>query len=97
MVRRLPTNEELETFSTAVPWRQIEEVKETFNQRLSELSDEATEDSLPIEDLSEAAGIPITVFHNSTQSGNSIIGEINGTAPFIGELRKCAFSQPAAS
>ena len=95
MVCALPSNEELESFSTAVPWRQIEEVKERFNQRLSELADVATYESLPLEDLSRAADIPITLFHNSTQLGNSIIGEINGRRLLLASFVSARFrNQP---
>ncbi len=74
----LPSNEELEAHSAAVSWRQIEELKEKFNQRLNQLEETTTADELPLEDLSRSTGIPIKTFHNSTQAGNSIYGEING-------------------
>ena len=74
----LPSNEDLEAYSDAVHWRLIEETKLGFNHRLQELADAATDDELPLDDLSRAAGIPLTTFYNSTESGNSIIGEFNG-------------------
>ena len=74
----LPSNEELETYSEAVPWRQVEEAKERISQRVQELSAIATDDNLPLKDFADATGIPITTQHSSIQSGNSIIGEIGG-------------------
>ncbi len=74
----LPSNDELEAYSSTVPWSDIEDQKRRFNQRLKELASSTTDDSLPLEDLSNSTGIPISTFHSSTESGNSILGEING-------------------
>lgn len=74
----LPSNDELEAFSSAVPWSQIEDQKRHFNQKLKELADTTTDDSLPLEDLAKSTGFPITTHHNSYESGNSILGTASG-------------------
>lgn len=79
----LPANEEVESFGRAVSWRQIEDAKERFNKRLKELSEAAVDDNLPLKDLAQSTGIPITTFHSSTETGNSIVGEIGGRAVLL--------------
>jgi len=74
----LPSNDELEAYSSAIPWSDIEDQKRRFNQRLKDLASTTTDDSLPLEDLADSAGIPVSTFHQSTESGNSILGNING-------------------
>ncbi len=74
----LPSNDELEAYSSAIPWSAIEDQKRRFNQRLKELATEKNDDSLPLEDLADSTGIPISTFHDSTESGNSILGHVNG-------------------
>lgn len=74
----LPSNDELEAYSSAIPWSDIEDQKRRFNQRLKELAESTTDDSLPLEDLADSTGIPISTFHPSTESGNSILAEVNG-------------------
>lgn len=74
----LPSNDELEAYSSAISWLDIENQKRRFNRRLKELAETTSDDALPLDDLSEATGIPISTFHSSTESGNSIIGHVNG-------------------
>ena len=78
MSNPLPSNDELEAFSAAIDWHKLEDVKQRFNQRLRELGETAIDDSLPLDDLSKFSGVPLSTVHNSTQSGNSIFGEISG-------------------
>lgn len=78
MITPLPSNDELEAFSEAVPWSEIEAQKRGFNRKLKQLADSASDDSLPLEELSDAAGIPVSTFHQSLEQGNSILGHIDG-------------------
>lgn len=73
----LPSNDELEAFSTAVPWSTVEDQKRHFNQKLKELADKTEDDSLPLEDFAKSTGFPITTYHDSHETGNSILGNIN--------------------
>lgn len=74
----LPSNEELEAFSAEVPWTAIEEQKRQFNRKLKELATDSSDDTLPLEALADAIGIPVTTFDNDVQHGNSILGHNNG-------------------
>jgi len=74
----LPSNEDLEAYSSAIPWSDIEDQKRRFNQRLKDLASTTTDDSLPLEDLADSTGISISTFHDSLDSGNSILGNVNG-------------------
>lgn len=82
----LPSNDELEAFSAAVPWSKIEDQKRRFNERLKELAETATDDTLPLDDLADAAGIPLKTYHHSTESGNSIIADVDGHQYLIGSF-----------
>ena len=80
----LPSNDELEAFSSAIPWSQIEDYKQRFNQQLKELAEDSTDDNLPLENLASATGIPITTYHHSQESGNSILGQVNSHQFMLG-------------
>lgn len=82
----LPSNDELEAFSLAVPWSQIEDQKRQFNQRLKELAATVTDDSLPLDDLADSVGLPLKTYHKSTESGNSIVAQYEGREYLLGSF-----------
>ena len=79
----LPSNDELEAFSSAVPWSQIEDQKHRFNQRLKELAEITPDDSLPLDDLAQSTGFSVTTYHDSTETGNSILATTNQHAHLL--------------
>lgn len=72
----LPSNDELEAMSSAVPWSQIEDQKRRFNEKLKDLASTTTNDSLPLETLADTIKIPIKTYHDSLEVGNSILGQV---------------------
>lgn len=82
----LPSNEVVEAYSSAVSWEQIEQQKRRFNGKLKELAQDSEDDSLPLEDLSEATGIPITTLYPDSEKGNVILGHINGKQYMLGSF-----------
>lgn len=82
----LPTNDEIYAYSRAVPWKAVEQHKRRFNERLKELMKDAGEHDLPLEDLADAAGIPLTLMYQDSQKGNVILGQIGDTSFVIGSF-----------
>ncbi|MCU0511668.1 MAG: hypothetical protein MUE40_03765 [Anaerolineae bacterium] len=78
----LPTNDEIIAYSDSVPWKGIEQAKRRFNERLKELLKTAQDDSLPLDDLSQAAGIPVTLLYEDASKGNVLLGHL-GDRPFV--------------
>lgn len=73
----LPTNEVLEDYSHAVPWRDVEQAKRRFNDQLRHLSTRIVDDQLPLEELAAATRIPLSLLYpDDTQGGNVILGHI---------------------
>lgn len=79
----LPSNQDLEAYSEAVPWQRIEESKRAFNKRMRALARSTSPDELPLEDLSDAAGFPISAYYESSDRGNVLLGHINGRAQIM--------------
>ena len=66
----LPSNEDLEAYSSAVPWQLIEQQKEQFNQILQN-------DTFSLEAVAEAIGAPVTTYSDIEQPdiGNAILAQ----------------------
>lgn len=82
----LPTNEVVEAYSLAVSWEDIEQQKRRFNEKLKKLASESDDDTLPLEALADATGIPITTLFSDSEKGNVILGHINGTQYMLGSF-----------
>ncbi len=88
MDSRLPSNADLVEYSAALPWREIEQQKRKFNQTLAQALSETPGDSLPVERLSEAVGVPVTTYYDDgdARGGNVILAEINGRRHVLGAV-----------
>lgn len=82
----LPTNGVVEAYSEAVSWNKIEQQKRRFNDKLKELAKTSTDDHLPLEDLADAAGIPISTLYPDSEKGNVILGHANGHRYMLGSF-----------
>jgi len=82
----LPSNDEIEAFSKAVPWASIEEQKQRFNEKLKHLASAATDDTLPLADLADATGIPVSTHRNENDQGNIILGHLDGRDYVLGSF-----------
>jgi len=76
MENPLPANEDIINYGQAVPWEAIEQQKRRFNERLKQLSKEIDDDEVPLDDLSRATGIPITLLYDDTAGGNVLLGHV---------------------
>lgn len=62
----LPSNEELLAFSETIHWKTIEQHKRAFNQAVDELAaDPQTSNTLNLERLSEAVGVPVRTYFDA--------------------------------
>lgn len=96
MVISLPANEEIIAFGEAVPWKRIEQHKRRFNEKLKSLRDTAAGDELPLDILSEAAGIPLKLYYDDSSRGNVLLAEIGGKAFVLGSFvsQRYRFGEP---
>lgn len=82
----LPSNDDVIAYSQIVPWREIEHQKRRFNERLHQLSQTSIDDTLPLEDLADAAQIPLSVMHTNSDKGNVILAHVDGRAHIMGSF-----------
>lgn len=82
----LPSNEKLQQISAAMPWQDIEAQKRKFSQTIRMLTADASLESLPLEQLSDVVGVPITTYYdpNDTKGANVILAHINGHQHVLG-------------
>ncbi len=80
----LPSNETLFAYSADAPWREIERQKRQFNRVLESLVSEGYDGELPIEQLSDAIGAPVSTYFDPAHSehGNILMAHLNGR-PFV--------------
>ncbi len=78
METALPSNPELEAFSAAVPWDEIERQKRAFNAALDDLAEHSDDDSLPLDALSQIVGAAVTFYNGDSEHSN-------GAGVFLGE------------
>ncbi|MDX2162777.1 MAG: hypothetical protein SF162_15770 [bacterium] len=85
----LPSNETLLAFSTDVPWAEIERQKRQFNRALETLIEQAHPGALPLDDMADAVGVPLSAHHDQAddaalERGNIILAHQNGRAYVMG-------------
>ena len=80
----LPSNEEIEAYGKAVPWKALESQKRRFNERLKQLAATAKDDELPLDELSNAVGVPITTAYPSSEHGNVFLANVGGRTFMLG-------------
>jgi hypothetical protein len=84
----LPSNETLIAFSEAFPWQEVERQKRQFNKALEALNQDTSNDSLPLDRLSEAVGTPIRPHFETDdpRSANVFLAQKNGHAHVLGSI-----------
>jgi hypothetical protein len=83
----LPTNDTLIEFSSAVLWKDIERRKRSFNRALETLTAESGDGPLPLDELSEAVGVPVTTYDDGgTDDANILLANENGHRYILGSV-----------
>lgn len=82
----LPENDVVEAYSSAVDWQQIEQQKRRFNEKLKELAKISENDDLPLEELADATGIPLSTLYPDSKKGNIILGHVNDKKYMLGSF-----------
>jgi hypothetical protein len=83
----LPTNDTLTAFSSAVHWQDIERRKRSFNRALEALVADTSSDDLPLEQLSDAVGVPVTAYADADTNGaNVLLANENGRRYILGSV-----------
>lgn len=92
----LPSNEEIVAYSQAVPWKQIEQAKRRFNDALKQMASTEQGANVPLDQLAEATGIPLTLMFDTSETGNVILGEIGGRPVVMGSFvsQRYRFGKP---
>lgn len=82
----LPSNQELLEFSQSIPWQDIEQQKRKFNQAIKTIAANPDQTTLPLDELSEAVGVPITTQFDANDSygANVVLANINGHTHVLG-------------
>ncbi|MEZ4669044.1 MAG: hypothetical protein R3E39_14150 [Anaerolineae bacterium] len=82
----LPTNKELLEFSASIPWQEIEAQKRKFNQSLKDIAAFDYNQSLPLDQLSETLGTPVSTYYDpvDTNGANIVLAEVNGIKHVLG-------------
>jgi hypothetical protein len=82
----LPSNEKLQEISAAMPWQEIEAQKRKFNQAMKNLPADSKSQSLPLEELSDAVGVPISTYFDpgDSRGANVILAQINDHQHVLG-------------
>lgn len=82
----LPSNEDIIAFSQAVPWKDVEQAKRRFNEALKDLAPHAQGREFPLDQLSQATGLPLTLLYDDSTTGNVILGTLNGRQIVMGSF-----------
>ncbi len=82
----LPSNDALLEFSESAPWREIEQQKRRLNERLKQILKDNPDGDLPLDELSDATGCPVTLFYSDSKRGNLVLGEVNGRKHLLGSF-----------
>lgn len=83
----LPSNDALVAYSEALPWDEIEEQKERFNQELRRLSlNSDVDDILPLDQLSEAVGARVYTYFEpqDARTAQIFLAEAKGQRYILG-------------
>jgi hypothetical protein len=67
----LPTNETLIEFSNAIPWQVIDDQKRRFNDIVRQIAASKDDSSLPLDELSDALGTPVTSYYDQEPVGGA--------------------------
>lgn len=84
----LPSNETLLAYSDAVPWHAVEDIKRLFNEAVRTLASSGHNDLLPLDELSQRCGVPVTMYydHGDPDKANVYLAEINGQRCVLGSV-----------
>ena len=82
----LPSNQTLAALSADVPWQEVEYKRRQFQRTLETLVADSPKPGLPLAELSEAVGSPVTTYYDSSQLdiGNTLLTEISGHPIVLG-------------
>ncbi len=72
----LPSNETIHAFARQISWRTIEQQKRRFNEKLKHMQQTAEGDDLPLDELSQAAGVALSTYYDSSTKGNVILAHV---------------------
>ncbi len=83
----LPTNEVLTGFSHDVPWAEIERQRRAFNRLLETLKTDPTLDTLPLDRIATAVGVPVRLYYDAgSEGGDAIVAHLNGRDYILGSV-----------
>ena len=82
----LPSNEKLQEISAAMPWQDIEAQKRKFHQVMKSIAADTSAEILPLEQISDAIGVPVTTYYdaNDSKGANVVLAHINGHQHVLG-------------
>jgi len=82
----LPSNDEIEAYGQAIHWREIEAHKKRFNAKIIELAPRSPDGDLPLDELTDAVGVPLSTVYPTSERGNVILAEVNGVKHILGSF-----------
>jgi len=82
----LPSNETLLEYSQAVPWQDMERRKRRFNQVIESIATDPHDEPLPLEEISDAVGLPVTAYYDSDHDlgANVFLAHVDGHSYVLG-------------
>ncbi len=82
----LPSNDDLVAYSRALAWDAVEARKRRFNEALKALAASDQADTLPLDQLAEATGVPLSTYYpaEDTAGANLIMAEDQGQRYIMG-------------
>lgn len=82
----LPSNQILTALSADVPWQEVEHKRRQFQRALETLVTDSSNQGLPLVELSEAVGSPVTTYYDPARLdiGNTLLTEIGGHPIVLG-------------
>jgi hypothetical protein len=82
----LPSNHVLEEFSRAVPWQDVERRKRRFNQVIESIATDPHDEPLPLEEISDAVGLPVSAYYasDSPDGANVFSAHVDGHSYVLG-------------
>lgn len=86
MFNPLPSNQDMIDFAADLPWDKIETQKRQFNDTVKKLAANGAGDTLPLETLSDAVGVPVTAYFdpNDGDGANILLANDNGRQYILG-------------
>lgn len=82
----LPSNQTLKEFSAAVPWQDMERRKRRFNQVIESIATDPNDEPLPLDEISDAVGLPVTAYYDpdQVQGANVFLAHVDGHSFVLG-------------